>query len=59
MTPATPPISVMHDGQCIGFLFARGRQGVKVFTRDEKSVGTFPTEREAIGTLLNPKGAQS
>ena len=59
MTPAAPLTSVMYDGRCIGFLFARGPQGIEVFTRDERSVGTFPTEQEAIGALLNPKGARS
>jgi hypothetical protein len=57
--PATPLISVMHDGRCLGFLLCRGRQGVEVFTRETQSLGCFPTEYEAIGALLNPKGAQS
>ena len=58
-TPATPLISVMHDGRCLGFLLRRGRQGIEVFTRETQSIGCFPTEREAIGALLNPKGVRS
>jgi hypothetical protein len=57
--PATPLTSVIHNGQCLGFLLARGPQGVEVFTRETQSLGCFPTEHEAIGALLNPKGAQS
>jgi len=57
--PATPLISVMHNGRCLGFLLYRGRQGIEVFTIDEKSAGTFSTEHEAIAALLNPKGARS
>jgi hypothetical protein len=58
-TTATPLISVMHNGRCLGFLLYRGRQGVEVFTHETQSLGCFPTEREAIGALLNPKGARS
>jgi hypothetical protein len=58
-TTATPLISVIHNGRCLGFLLHRGRQGVEALTRETQSVGCFPTEHEAIGALLNPKGAQS
>jgi hypothetical protein len=57
--PATPLISVMHDSRCLGFLLHRGPQGIEVFTRETQSIGCFPTEREAIAALLNPKGARS
>jgi hypothetical protein len=57
--PATPLIPVMHNDQCLGFLLYRGRQGFEVFTHETQSLGCFPTEREAIGALLNPKGARS
>jgi hypothetical protein len=56
--PATSLISVMHAGRCLGFLLRRGRQGVEVFTRETQSLGCFPTEHEAIGALLNPKGGE-
>ena len=58
-TPATPLLSVMHNGRCLGFLLHRGRQGVEAFTRETKSIGCFPSEREAVSALLNPKGARS
>jgi len=58
MIPATPLTSIMHGNRCIGFLLHRGQQGIEVFTRDERSVGTFLTEQEAISVLLNPKDAQ-
>ena len=57
--PATPLISVMHDGRCLGFLLRRGRQGIEAFTRETESIGCFPTEHEAVSALLNPKGARS
>jgi hypothetical protein len=49
----------MHGDRCLGFLLHRGRQGVEVFTRETQSVGCFPTEREAIGALLNPANKES
>jgi len=55
--PATPLISVMHGDRCLGFLLRRGQQGIEVFTRETRSLGCFPTEREAISALLNSKGA--
>jgi hypothetical protein len=55
--PTTPMISVMHVGQCIGFLLCRGRRGFEAFTRETRSVGCFPSEREAISALFNPKAA--
>ena len=58
-TPATSLTPVMHNGRCIGFMLRRGRQGIEVFTRETQSIGCFPTEREAIGALLNPKDARS
>ena len=57
--PATPLISVMHDGRCLGFLLRRGRQGIEAFTRETESIGCFPTEHEAVSALLNPKGVRS
>jgi hypothetical protein len=58
-TPATPLISVMHNGRCLGFLLCRGRQVVEAFTRETQSIGFFLSEYEAIGALLNPTGARS
>ena len=55
--PATPLISIMHNNRCIGFMLRRGRQGIEVFTRETESIGCFPTEREAIAALLNPRDA--
>jgi hypothetical protein len=58
-TRSIPLTPVIYDGRCLGFLFYRDRQGVEVFTRETQSLGCFPTEHEAIGALLNPKGAES
>jgi hypothetical protein len=46
----------MHNGRCLGFLLRRGPQGVEVFDRDERSLGFFTDEHQAIRSLLDPKG---
>jgi len=63
MTAAPPPkpgqlIPVIVGDTCRGFLYRR-RGEFEAFDIDERSVGTFGNEREAVGALLNPKGAQS
>jgi hypothetical protein len=62
MTAAPSPkpeqlISVIVGNACRGFLYRR-RGEFEVFDIDEKSLGTFGSEREAIGALLNPQSAR-
>ena len=47
-------VSVVSNNRCIGFLFARGPTGIEAYTHDEKSLGTFANEREAIAAILKP-----
>ena len=51
-------IPIIVGDTCRGFLHRR-RDEFEAFTIDEKSVGTFSNEREAIAALLNPKDAPS
>ena len=42
----------VYDGQrCIGFLLSRGRAGVEAFDCDERSLGVYPTQGEAVNAI--------
>ena len=52
-----PPMATVYAGQtCIGFILSRGKTGFEAFTRDERSLGMFKTQREAADALSNRKG---
>jgi hypothetical protein len=43
----------VYDGQrCLGHIISRGRDGHEAFDLDDKSVGIFPTQREAAAALV-------
>jgi hypothetical protein len=47
------PIATVYSGQCcIGFVINRGSAGFEAFTADEKSLGLFPTQREAAAAIM-------
>ncbi len=49
----TAPIAYVYDGrQCCGFILARGKLGFEAFDRNERSLGLFPTQREAAAALM-------
>jgi hypothetical protein len=49
---STAPIVSIYDGrQCRGFILARGRLGFELFDCDQRSLGVFPTQREAAAAL--------
>jgi hypothetical protein len=51
-TRNTSPLVSIYDGQTRrGFIIARGVEGFEVFTADERSLGIFPKERDAINAL--------
>ena len=50
--PAPSMLSVFAGSACVGFLMHRGRLGVELFDRDERTLGVFPTQREAVAALL-------
>ena len=52
-TPAPTMANVFDDdGRYLGCVFARGRSGFEVFDAAEKSLGLFPTAKQAAGALL-------
>jgi hypothetical protein len=49
--PTTPMVSVYSGRQCVGFILARGKLGFECFDADQKSLGTYPTQRAAVAAL--------
>jgi hypothetical protein len=48
----TAPMVSVYDGrELAGFLLARGKLGFETFDRDERSLGIYPTQREAARAL--------
>jgi hypothetical protein len=51
-SPAASPLVAVYDGRhCVGHVLARGKLGFESFNRDDRSVGVFATQREAIAAL--------
>jgi hypothetical protein len=48
----TPMVSVYSGQCCIGFVINRGTAGFEAFNADEKSLGLFPTQREAAAAIM-------
>ena len=47
------PITSVFSGQiCLGFVLNRGPAGFEAFSADEKSLGLFPTQREAAAAIM-------
>jgi hypothetical protein len=56
-TTATTPLVSVYDGRtCLGFVLARGKLGFEAFTADERSLGTYATQREAAAAIGEPEG---
>jgi hypothetical protein len=50
-------LAYVYDGrQCLGHVLSRGPKGFEAFDRDDKSVGIFPTAKQAAGALLITEG---
>jgi len=46
------PLSSVYDGRiCRGFVIARGKLGFEAFDSDERSMGVYPTRREAVNAI--------
>ena len=46
------PLSSVYDGRiCRGFVIARGKLGFEAFDSDERSIGVYPTRREAVNAI--------
>jgi hypothetical protein len=56
--PSTSPLLSVYDGQCcIGFVFTRGKQGFEAFTADQRSLGTFLSQRDAAVAVMRKAAA--
>ena len=45
-------VSVYTCQVCLGFILSRGPAGFEAFSADEKSLGLFPTQREAAAVIM-------
>jgi hypothetical protein len=52
-------LSVYSGRECVGFILARGKTGFEAFTADQKSLGLYPTQREAARALPDSEVQQS
>jgi hypothetical protein len=53
MSSAPSPLSQVYDGRgCLGFILARGKLGFEAIARDERSLGSFQTKREAATAIM-------
>jgi hypothetical protein len=50
--PITSLISVMIDNKCIGYLIKRGKTGFEAFNSDDKSLGMFAEEHDAVAAVM-------
>jgi hypothetical protein len=46
----------MSGQQCLGHVLSRGPKGFEAFTADDKSVGIFPTAKQAANAILITEG---
>ncbi len=52
-TNGTPPMLSIYDGRiCCGFVISRGKLGFEAFDCDERSLGTYPTQRAAADAIM-------
>jgi hypothetical protein len=52
----TPLVSVCDGRECVGFILARGKTGFEAFDCDERSLGVYPTQGEAVNAIPNNEG---
>jgi hypothetical protein len=46
-------LACVYSGQvCLGFVINRAAAGFEAFNADEKSLGLFPTQREAAAAIM-------
>jgi hypothetical protein len=44
-------LAVTDGQQCIGHILHRGKSGVEAFDVDDRSLGLYPTQKEAMAAL--------
>jgi hypothetical protein len=48
-----PSLACVYSGQvCLGFVINRAAAGFEAFSADKKSLGLFPTQREAAAAIM-------
>jgi hypothetical protein len=57
--PITPLTSVLINNRCVGYLISRGRDGLEAFDADDRSLGKFEQERDAVAAVMQQAGAVS
>jgi hypothetical protein len=56
-TKQASPLASVYDGRdCIGFILSRGKIGFEALDQDERSIGIFPTQREAANAISDDEG---
>jgi hypothetical protein len=51
------PMAYVYDGrEALGQVIARGKAGFEAFDADDKSVGLFPSQREAANAVITNAG---
>jgi len=51
-------LSVYSGRTVLGFIINRGRAGFDAYTADEKSIGTYPTQKAAADAIsLEPRSS--
>jgi hypothetical protein len=52
MIARIPAMLTVYDGRtCIGWIFERGKLGHEAFTADQRSLGTYSSQREAADAV--------
>jgi hypothetical protein len=51
-TSSSPMVSIYDGQRCLGFVFQRGRTGFEAFDAEQRSLGMFPTQREAATAIM-------
>ena len=49
--PTQPWMSILHGRVCVGHLLNCGPAGWELFDADDKSLGIFPTQHDAVNAL--------
>jgi hypothetical protein len=52
-TPASNLVSVYDGTMYLGHILRKPRVGFEAYSRDDKLIGTFPSQREAANAVTN------
>jgi hypothetical protein len=55
MSDSAPLLSVYSGRTCVGFVLRRGKAGFEAFDVNERSLGLFPGQAEAIASIAEPE----